>query len=187
MKFCNGRECYNKFGTSAQTLAFYSYCSSHFFYDLLTNTKSESCSLIIESLGVSQFAKVMKQFANIVLLDTYPAVFNSDFKWKIEVLFLIYYLILLNLSLVIIVLNILNFLVKILRCWPDNHRNFPLWWCKFKSIGQKVYQNLGISSFIPIYIFKKRQQQIVNLDNLLDLFFIAQKSHVFKSKIDCLR
>jgi hypothetical protein len=132
----------------SNTFTLDNYGSSHFLNDVLANTKTKPSSLLIHSVSIHQFAKIMEKFANILLFNTNTGIFNMNFK-RYAICFLI---LILNL---IISLS-LDFLIEIMASRFNFYLQRSFWRGKFQWIWHKIQKYLCISSFISINLFQKR-------------------------------
>lgn len=125
----------------------YYYSSSHFLNDMLTNAKTKPGTLFIHSVCISQFAKVMKKLADILLFNSNTGIFNMNFK-RYAISFFIW---IFNLILFLV----LYFLKEIMAARFYFYVQWSFRGSKFQRIGHKIQKYLCVSSFIRINLFQK--------------------------------
>ena len=123
----------DKLSSKSNSFAFCFDRASHLFNYVFANTETKSCSLVVNSVGVFQFAEIMKELTKVFFLNSDSQVSNCHFKRNIEV-FKFVNVWILNLQFLILALP-WNILIKVIVIdWFYFDWNLSFLLRKFKSI-----------------------------------------------------
>jgi hypothetical protein len=67
----------------SNSFTFHFYISAHFCDEVLTDAKSQACSLLV-TISVSHHAELNEEFVNVFRRYTSAAIFNDDLKGNKE-------------------------------------------------------------------------------------------------------